>query len=283
MPIPHTTYTAKIELAVPCLVHCKNCDCQFVYERQFSGAGRADTLWSGSDERTRQTAEDQARDDLTEMLSHIEIYDPIPCPQCFHYQTYMFSQVGYGRYDGMGCVCYSLIFLGLLLLVGAVGYAVFAGTSPVAFGLAAGGVLVWFVGWLVLQRMHRLVKQYDPNTERPLDERKHIAGARAILLPEYDAQQAARVGRAYQQHRTTGARSGRREPLVAEWWLPPAVFVNGGTFSVVLSDSEQFTVQVSDDAEPGDVVDVRPVEPHAEPFRLRLLVMRVHPDEMRLE
>ncbi|MBM3979990.1 MAG: hypothetical protein FJ304_06845 [Planctomycetes bacterium] len=280
MPIAHTTYTAKIELAVPCLVHCKNCDCRFVYERQFSGAGRADTLWSGSDDRTRQTAEAQARDDLVEMLSHIDIYDPVPCPQCFHYQPYMFAQVGYGRYDNLGCVCYPLIVLGVLLVVGAIGYAVLGSAATVAYVLATSGVVSWLVGWALLQRLHRLVKAYDPNEERPLDERKHIAGARAIVLADYDARQARRVSEAY---RARGPDHGDREGFVTEWWLPSAVFLNGGIFTVAFSDSELFTVRVSDEAEQGDVVDARPTNPRTGPFRLRLLEMRVHPEEMRLD
>jgi hypothetical protein len=194
----------------------------------------------------------------------------------------MFSLVGYGRYDNMGCVCYSLIALGLLLLVSSAGYAVFVSASYVALGLAVGGVAAWLIGWLILQRMHWLVKQYNPNEER-LDERKRIAKARAFLLPEFDAIQATRVGGSYYQYRKSPTRSDRRKPLVTEWWLPPSIFVNGGTFSFVVLDDERFTVQVPDDAEPGDVVDARPDNPDSEPFRLRLLAMRAHPDEQRLE
>ncbi|HJZ55161.1 MAG TPA: hypothetical protein VKE74_09395 [Gemmataceae bacterium] len=284
MPVV-TTYTATIELDVPCLVHCKNCDCRFVYERRFSGTGQAGTVMLVGQDRTRQVVEKRARDDLAEMLSHLDIYAPVPCPQCFHYQPYMFSQVGYARYDNIGCVCYPLIFLGLVLLVGAIAYAVNWSTSALAIGLAATGGVLWLVSWLMDKRRDWLVTQYNPNEEKPLDERKRVADARAILLPEYDARQTARIGNAYQKYLAANAGPGKREPLVTEWWLPSSVFVNGGTFSIVLPDDERFTVRVSDDAKPGDVVDASPTNPQAEPLRLRLrlLEMRVHPDELRLE
>jgi hypothetical protein len=284
MAIVHTTYTAKIEMAVPCLVHCRNCGCRFVYERRFSGEGRADTVLPFGHGRTEWAAEKRARDDLGEMLSHADIHDPIPCPRCLHYQPYMFSQVGYARYDGMGCLCYSLIALGLAVLVGAIGYAAIWEAGPLALGLAATGGVVWVAGWLLLRRMHALVRQYDPNDggviHEASDERRRIAQARATPLPEYDARQAARVGRACQRPHPPGAGSGRPEPPVVEWWLPPAVFASGGTVTVLLPGGERFTARVPGGATPGDVVDASPASPPAEPLRLRLFEMRVHPQEV---
>lgn len=277
----NVTYKATIEVAIPCLVCCRNCDCQFVYESRYSGQGEADTLFSGSEQHTRKKAEKKARDDLNEMLSNFDLYEPVPCPKCFHYQPYMFPQVGYGRYDNLGCVTFAFQFLGFLVFVGAIIYGLITGFPLLAYILGVGGAAGLLFGWMLNRRRERLVAVYNPNEEMPLAERQKIADARAFLLAEYDAEQADRAGEEYAHYRTTNP--GSREPLVVAWWLPSAVFANGGTITIAIQRGPRFTANVPDTASLGDVIDTRAVGAGGTPLQLRLLEMRVHPDELRLD
>lgn len=272
-----TTYSARTDIHIPHLVRCVNCECRYIYDRHFEGRAEG----RSSPER----AEEKAREDLAEMLSHFDICDPVPCPQCFRYQSYMFSQVGYGAYDNMGCVSFLLDGLGISALLGAAGYAAFVSASGVAVGLAAGGGLALLIGVLIERRRGQLVKLYNPHEEDTLDKRKHVADARAILVPEYDTRQTTRVNDEYRRHREKAERNSRGEPkqFVAEWYLDPPVFIHGGAFSIALPGHKAITVQVPENTELGHVFDVRPTR-EANPFgvrvsRVRVLAMRIHPDE----
>jgi hypothetical protein len=281
--VTHVTYKARIELAIPCLVCCKNCGLQFVYERQFIGQGEAGTFLPFGHDRTEESAKKQANRDLNEMLANEEIHDNIPCPDCLHYQPYMFSQVGYRHYDNMGCLCYFLVILGLLVLIGALGFAAIWQASPLVYSLAASGAVVWFIGWLILQRMHKLVLQYNPNAEdailRDTEERTRTVKARATLLSKYDARQALRVSEEYKNALVSTEKSGTQDRLIFEWWLAPSVFDEGCNICFQLPDGTQYTAVVSDAAHPGDMIDAAPTSPSTKPVRLLLRQMRVHPEE----
>ena len=313
--IIRTTYSASISVALPHFVRCANCSCQYVYERTYTGIGQSETFYDIGGESRQREAGELARDALDTQLNDPELFDTVPCPQCLHYQPYMRARVCRERYAGLlGCGVWSVGFIGLLALGFAVIWYGAGGMSEEFRWLRGIGLVALFVATLFLVVHWWLVKKYEPNLAAP-EERETLARERACSPSEYDQKQVVRVREAYYKHlarQTENARNGRREragreeraadrpwekrseaessrtprepkSLVVEWWLVPSVFFNSGTFVVPLSETESVAVEVTADAEPGDVFDVKAMASNVTPFKVRLFAMRVHPDEYRTE
>jgi hypothetical protein len=164
---------------------------------------------------------------------------------------------------------------------------------------------VTVLGFALRQRMHRLIANYDPNEENAA-EREDKAAERTYLPEAFDELQATRVRELYHNH--TGSpviatarkpwedentpasnpwakepASRSSEPLIVTWWVAPLMFLEGGSIAIQLSATEQVTVAVPENAKPGDVLDLQAPPPSVTPFQVRLMAIRVHPDEMRLE
>jgi hypothetical protein len=284
-------YTATVKVVIPQLVHCVHCNCKFVYEMTVEGYETVETGLFTGDKAARAAAEKGARDHLDRQLDNPELCHAIPCRSCFRYQPYMYKMVGQSRYDDMGCLGYPLVVLGFLAAVGSGVACIFVKDDrPILIGVALVGLLVWLGGYLVLKRMHALVAEYDPN-EHDLEGRKKRAAERALTLVAYDEMQAERVRKAYNEHREAphtkpwqqGNPFADSEGLVVEWWVEPSMFSNSGAISIRLDGNEHVTVLVPDDAKPGDLFHPRRDTPNVIPFQVRLVPIRVHPDEQRLE
>lgn len=286
-----TQYTATYKVVLPQLVHCVHCDCKFVYEQTVIGSGVAATgLRYDTHEEAQEVADREARDHLNRQLNDPELCNAIPCRECFRYQPYMYKLVGRARYDGLGCLGYPLLILGLLVTTGSIGAATFlAAERPLLIGAAFGGAIAWIAGYFTLRHMNRLVARYDPNSEQ-LDERRRIAKSRALTLDAFDKLQASRARQAYikhlgmlDTHRWQSPSAEKPEPLVIEWWVVPSMFMAGGTFTFRVTEYDHVTVTVPEDTEPNEVLKPYADSRSVVPFKVRVVPTRVHIDEQRLE
>jgi hypothetical protein len=194
------------------------------------------------------------------------------------------------RYADYGCF---VVPLGLLAVAVACAAAIvgfqFPDTRSAAPRVGIGSVGAWLFGYGFLIMHRRRIVRYDPNDE-PLSRREEYAAERAVRLADFDDAQALRVRREYKRH-TKAVRNPRwagksfdvPEPLVVEWWFTPSMMLNGGSTTIELSESESVTVHVPEDTPPGELLDVHPSSRDVIPFQVRVIPMRVHPDEQRLE
>ncbi|AWM41060.1 hypothetical protein GobsT_03410 [Gemmata obscuriglobus] len=276
----YTEYTAQASVTVPHFVRCAECGCQYVYETEYTGTGSGVALYNINQRGTRSRVRDRAESELAEQLADPRHYEPIPCPDCFRYQPYMRGAIAAARYDWLAPVGWFLLALGTIGPLLSIPMLVTSGASIVFWIFFGSGAAVSATGALVLLLRGQLKAGCRPNRGR-IAHRERVARERAARLVAYQAYQARRVRRLYTRRRR---RRGRRAgpPLTVDWWLPPSAFYGDG-FVIGLSDDERVEVPMPSDAEPGDVVEVRPLTPRAEPFRVRLRAMRAHPGEYRLE
>jgi hypothetical protein len=228
-------------------------------------------------------------------LNDINRHEAVPCPNCFQYQPYMYSRVGYIRYANWGCVGYPLVIFGpIALVVSGIAAALFQENWLLFLGTACAGFMACLVGYLTLRRLEWLASQHDPNTER-LDERKRVARERAKTLEAFDEQQAQRARIAYNEREDLPAgdptspwagletHAKPKPPLVVEWWVAPSVLTNGGTFSIPLGEIGTVTVEIPELTESDTVLQLCSCPPSVFHFKVCVVAIHVHPDEMRLE
>jgi hypothetical protein len=287
-----TRYTATLKLVVPQMVECAHCGCRFVYEKTVSASGCAETSILSGDEAAKAAAAQSARDHLDCQLRNRDgFFDAIPCPECYRYQPYMFKTLGQQKYDTLGCLGYLLLVPGFLAAVaGVILWFALPKDRTTAVGVGVGGATAWGVGYVLLRWVGRLVGRYDPNTENRR-ARQDKAAERAMSLEEFDDRQAGRARKAIDEH-TPPEQPTRRwgkgkthtgpEPVV-EWWVLPAVFIEGGTVTVRLGSAERATVEVPEDAEPGGVFEPTTQSESLPEFKVRLLALDVHQDAVPLE
>jgi hypothetical protein len=297
-------YTATLNIAVPQLVRCLHCDTEFIYMMKRSAQGSATSLLFIGMDSARSAAEDRARAKVEAELQNPEACDPVPCPKCFKYQSYMCGQVARTKYKDHGCFAYVVVGLGTALMIGAGVLAYLLPDAERALTyVVLSGLLVLLAGCALAIRTMRLVAQYAPN-ERDLYNRKVIAGAWAKSLEEFDTNQArglrdeyekytqtlARKQNRRQERNSPGAKQSRTSPakrdddkLIVTWWVVPSMFVNGGSITIPISESVQVVVEVPDTARPGDVFDLKHCPDDVIPFQVRVLPIYAHRDEQRLE
>lgn len=284
-------YTATLKAIVPQLVHCVYCNCKFVYEMTVTGRGCGESGAFTSDESARRTAERDARKHLDQQLNNRELCAAIPCRECYRYQPYMHKLLGQQKYDGLGCVGYLLVGVGFLVAAGATIAWLLDKTDPgKALKIGGVGLVAWVVGLVVLGWMRKLVAGYDPNAD-DAKERMRLAADRTMTPEDFDRVQGLRVQRTCDEHVTAARKRPRpavgttdeAEPLVIEWWVMPSVFLFGATIEIVLSGGDFATVEVPEDAKPGDVLEPSVSAADLVPFSVRILPLNTHPDEARVE
>ncbi len=298
-----TEYTATVKVVVPQLVHCVSCDFKSVYEQTVTGRHTVETGLLTGDASAQAAAEQGARDYLMARLNDPELCNAIPCRNCYRYQPYMCKLVAQSRYNTVGCMFgYLPIVLGILVALVFGVMTLFMKDERLVSGITAGGGLVAvMVGWLVLRRIKRFVAAYDPN-EHDFGKRKALAEQRALAPHVYDEMQTASLCDAYnervsaqqsrpwaatapQQSRPWAKDAAPDDPteLIVTWYAEPATFSTGGAVSIRLSATMHVTVLIPDTATPGDEFPVRADTPNVQPFKVRLLPIRVHPEEQRLD
>jgi hypothetical protein len=291
VPAVSTLYGATFKVLLPQLVHCIHCDCKFVYQQAVAGSGGAAvTARHPTDEGAKNAAEQQAWEEFRAQLNDPELCKAVPCRECFRYQPYMAKLVGRLRYRKRG------LLAALTILAGAVtvGFGLFTATMfpeerTILLRAILCGIFICVVGLISLRRVNAIVAGYDPNLESP-DKRRSIAERHSMALDTFDELQASRARRAYIKHvaAVENERQGvpsaeKREPLIIDWWVVPSIFMAGGTVTFRITEGEHVTVVVPEDTEPYAVLEACVDSDSVMPFQVRVVPMRVHPDELRLE
>jgi hypothetical protein len=295
--------TAAVAVKVPQLIHCVHCNTRFVSEMNVVGVGTTMSLLNAA-----ATAEAKARRDLESLLREPKICDPVPCPNCFRYQPYMYQPLGFRRYElleaASGMLCFGCLFA-------AIGTSVAACFFPEERGgllsFAGGCLAVALIGWFTVLGTHRLMANYNPNL-RGLERRERKAKARAMSPEEYDRFQAKRVSRDYRKY----AKALRRNPdrdrkrmeaqtfppakkpwkreddvddgsLVVPWWVAPSFFGAGGTITIPLSETARVIFTAPESVKPGQILSPTSCPADIIPFKVRVTGIHVHPDEQRQE
>ncbi len=287
MPI---RYTTTVEVKIPQLVHCIQCDCKFIYEMAVTGIGCDDTGLFQSGAEARASATGKAQASLNRRLSKPMLCEAIPCPKCYRYQPYMHIVAARERFTD-----YRFLVLPLGLLCAAVASVAticwfqYPDTQPIAMPAGLATLAVWFVGGVTLDLLRKRIERYDPNTQE-LSQREALAEKRTVSPTDFDATQAKRVRREYKEYfaamknpRWGGSSFEVPQPLVVEWWFTSSIMLNGGSIVIDLPGGESATFHVPEDTLPGEVLDVHASSQSVLPFQLRVLAIRSHPDEQRLE
>ncbi|MBN9122509.1 MAG: hypothetical protein J0I06_25750 [Planctomycetes bacterium] len=285
-----TQYTATVEAKVPQLVHCTHCDFRFIYEMVVSGTGSGETGLFRNAADARTAAKEKALARLSRRLNKPTLCEAIPCPKCYRYQSYMHRVAARERYTDYGCLALPFgVLCAAVVCVAAICWNRYPDTRSVAALAGVAAVAVWLAARSALTILRLRIEEYDPNTQE-LSGRERLADKRAVLLADFDAAQAKRVRREYKKYaeavrtpRWGGSSFEVPEPLVADWWFTPSVMLNGGSVVIDLPGGESVTVHVPEDCLPGEVLDVHTSSREVLPFQVRVLAIRVHPDEQRLE
>jgi hypothetical protein len=207
----------------------------------------------------------------------------------------MCELMGQRKYEGWRYLGYFLIAGGIIaaLIAGVIWtdlktahdtkvWTLLGGLAAVVVGTATVFVERWFRG------------RYDPNNRR-LADRKRRAADRSISLEDYDALQHIRLRTTYLkyveehvaeskkvQKRTGDADEKDGSPVIA-WWVLSSVFLYGGTISFKLSDDDQATLVIPEDAKQGSILDLATHTPGVLSFRVCVYAINVHADETRME
>lgn len=284
-------YTATVQVTLPHLVRCAHCGTEYVYERQLTGAGSCESSLFTSEATAKKTAEEAARAELDRRAGKIDGFDPVPCRHCHRYQPYMHEKIATKRFEALKTTANVCIAIGIFAtFAGFIAWnAVAKADQWIAILIGVGGLALTSAGIALRSTTAKKIREYDPNEER-LGERKRLAAERATLRENYEEVQAIRVReiyKAYQNARSStrwrGGKQEDMEPLIVGWWVSPALFINGGVIAIQIAENATVMAAVPPDTEHGSVLDAEPDSPTIEQFQVRVLAMRVHPDEYRLE
>jgi hypothetical protein len=201
----------------------------------------------------------------------------------------MYKSVGRVRYRKLTLVAALTIFFGVFTAgCGLVTAVMFPEERALVLRAVPVGGVACVVGLVLLWRANVLIARYDPNSEQP-DRRRSLAERHALALAAFDELQASRVRREYLTHLAAlemprrSLREAEPKLLVIDWWVVPSLFTAGGTFTFRVTEADHVTVVVPEDTEPYAVLDVRVDSESVVPFKIRVVPMHVHPDELRLE
>lgn len=164
-----TEYTATVNGQVLKLVPCENCATEYVYVLKRENTGTATSFYLGLDAEEQKQLVSNAEETLREYLAND--FDPVPCPVCGHYQSYMFPKL-----MKTGCLWgvvapVAVLVVGALSAVGVVVRAIEYFGRPgdqtlwrlagPCTGLGVAGLIG--AGLWAAQRAR--VRNFDPNTE----------------------------------------------------------------------------------------------------------------------
>jgi hypothetical protein len=275
----YLVHTARVQALVPQLVRCVHCDTEYVYEMKRVGRGTAESDLFFGKESARKTAEETARQLLAAKLQDPEACDPVPCPACFLFQPYMRTVSAYKKYGQALAFLGTMIFLGGAVLATAIALLLFGPGEEDVYWFGGGGLCILLPSVGFLRFTYWLIAKHDPNN-LPIEKREDLAAKRAIPRALFEDKQRIRVQEAYTKY-ASQLKRGRARAI--ELWLVPSAFLNGSTISFELSETEEIELVVPPETEPGTVLTTRGTRGFPPPVEVRVLAIRVHPDEMRLE
>jgi hypothetical protein len=187
IPIPYAmSYTATAGATVWKLVECEHCKSLFGYQMKRQAEGESLSVLFLDNAGAQERAVETARQNLIRQLERD--FDPVPCPQCAKYQSYMRWRVRWSRWtESVLPVFLALpIVLGLLLL--GVGFIFFFHSNynynpdipyylRICWGTAAvvGGIPI-----LALLMFAFRCMWYDPNN--PAEEPKRMGLAHGFAI-----------------------------------------------------------------------------------------------------
>jgi hypothetical protein len=167
-------------------VVCESCGTEYVYAAERRGGGTSVSFLFLDNEGARERSQRNAVKALEKHLD--EAVDPVPCPNCSHYQAAMVAElkkkhvVWLGLPVFLACVGFVATLVWLLIVVSDRRWDFLHKDAHWAlFGVGA-SVCAFFAFW-GLQTV--LARNYEPNND-PLESRQSIAAGRALLKSEYD-------------------------------------------------------------------------------------------------
>lgn len=187
-----TKYTATLHGRVLKLVPCENCSTEYVYMLEREGSGVGTTVYSLDEPGAEKHAQSAAEETLQEYLEND--FDAIPCPECGHYQRYMFPKLLETRSLWGPALTLALLFVGCLDGVSALYWSIVYLRRPSehAFGrlVLTGSILlgVIVIGFVTSLLRRRAMRRFNPNLG---DAQARIARGRtrAVTRAEFEKTQ----------------------------------------------------------------------------------------------
>jgi hypothetical protein len=271
------------------LVRCGFCDCQYVYRQDLTGFGRAQHGQGAASSEVREAkaaAKKEALKNLNSSIRDPRVCAAVPCPECACYQKYMFQLAGKIRYERVGCLGVALTVAGLLvLIVGLLTWRTAIQTATLWAVISLLGLLVLLAGVGLRVLSVLLIANYNPNQQESKRERqKHSRGA--VSPEEFDREQLQQARGAFVAYAQQASEAGRwptepEDQLVLDWWVQPAMLLDGGAFSIHLADGYRLIVDVPPDTESGAALTPRRAEQPTGPLQVCVRALRIHADERR--
>jgi hypothetical protein len=188
-----TNYTATVRGRVLKLVQCENCPTEYVYVLDREGVGVGTSVYGLYAEAAADNAESGAQDALGQYLAND--FDPIPCPTCGHYQTFMFPKLIENRSPWAPLAVAATLVVGVLSLVGVMYWGVNYLERPSNYALTRLGMAasILVVAGLTEAGMsaaeRNRVRRFDPNAEEDQPTRVAKGRSRAMTRADFEAMQ----------------------------------------------------------------------------------------------
>lgn len=184
-------YTATIQGRILKLVACENCSTEYVYVLEREGIGSGTSVYGIHEESALGNAESGAEEILEQYLTND--FDAVPCPNCGHYQRYMFPKLIDTRSPWPVMAAIATLIAALVSLVSALywGFKYFQRPNDHTFGrLVTAGLCLVVAGLFgiclsALQR--RKAHRFDPNTVEDRHDRIARGRSRAMTRAEFEA------------------------------------------------------------------------------------------------
>ncbi len=191
LPVFWIEYTATASGRVLKHVSCENCTTEYVYILSREAIAKGAALYGiiGSDAEDAKAGADEA------LKAYLENdYDPVPCPECGHYQRHMFPKLYVTTSPWTVAIRFAVLALGLLDGVGVLFWTINYLEQPNDHALwrmiTTGALLVLFglIGLALGANERANARRFDPNTE---DQQARIAlgRSRAITKAELESKQ----------------------------------------------------------------------------------------------
>ncbi len=192
IPIFWKQYTATAEGSRVKFVPCEHCSVEYVYVIEREAMGSGTSMYMLNNEGAADRAASAAGETLSNVLEND--FDPIPCPECGHYQRYMFPKLLGNTGLWVRLVLLVVIVLGCLAAVN----AIYRSLSYLLH-LVGGSLGQLIAAWLILLAPvvagfglsilnNALIRRFDPNEGDP-QARIAIARTRAITREEFEKAQ----------------------------------------------------------------------------------------------
>jgi hypothetical protein len=169
------------------LVQCGECGTEYVYQMQRVGYGSHSSTVIAPDSMSTIHAWNRAAADLNRRL--LQEVDPVPCPQCGHYQDDMVASI---RWQLNGWIRDrlqpALLAIAIVAFTGAVVLAIQPLISRLPSSFYAIGALTFVLGASLLFARARAERwfgsRYDPNDRT--DKPRHKAAGPGVRRPEFE-------------------------------------------------------------------------------------------------